>query len=357
MNDKILPFDKENLSEPSLDRITAMALRKAGITEKESNEMNNIYAEPLIKAKRTTDSKKDEDVYDNRVRGRRGGLVAACVAFLLVGTAGAFVLFGKDLETEPPRKTPASQFHIIGQDSSDDEDSLTETIETTSVTTETPDSADDPADTADNLDSSDISSSEEDAVETTVTEEYPEQITPEPADGDKEHIVTVPNVVGLTQPKAISVLKECGLDYEVHEIRHKGDKGKVIEQSIAPDESVDRGTVVIIYVSTGEPELVEMTLKIPVPADVKGSFIFDVYLDGTVVYTKTVSFTGSVAGDTVSIEIIGYGKETLAVYVKNVDTDIDNYIKYATYNVDYDTKSIELDGELNERDFIAAQDI
>ena len=179
--------------------------------------------------------------------------------------------------------------------------------------------------------------------------EYPEgkEVKIFVSQGPFETQVKVPNVVGMTQSKAIAKLKESKLDYEVQEQKHDGDKGKVVDQSEAEGTYVDRGTKVIIYVSTGETDPIDLTLRIPMPSDgLHGAYTIDVFRDGSVAYTKTISNGETVMGGTVSIEISGKKTETLIIYIRNNESN--GYIRYATYNIDYDKETIELSGSLAE---------
>ncbi|MBQ1537960.1 MAG: PASTA domain-containing protein [Ruminococcus sp.] len=403
MNDKILPFDKEQLSDASLDRIMAMSYQKAGIPKKERTEMEYNYSEPIITMKRSEENKTDKNIYVSKVKSRKGGVAAACIALLLVGTASGLLFFGKNLETEPPHTDPAAQFaslvDSLGEPtvSADDDKALIELpdvvgmeeskacqtlleagflpikremyddkVEAGHVIKTDPEAALDkryemntevtyyvslgPLDgsSAGTTESDSVTSDKPDTIETSVSVDttVPEQITP---DVEK---VTLPDVVGLSQEKAIAALEECGLDYKVVEIKYYADKGKVIEQSIASGTVVDKDTVITIYISTGDPEIVEMTMQIPIPEGAKGSYTFDVYREGTVIYTKTVTDMSLYAGKTVDFDIYGTAKEVLHIYVKNNDLGWDNYFRYAVYNIDYDNKTVQLDGELNEKDFL-----
>ncbi len=184
--------------------------------------------------------------------------------------------------------------------------------------------------------------------------EYPEgkEVQYYVSQGPVETQIKVPDVTGLTQSKAIAALKESKLDYEVEEVKEDGNKGKVVEQSIDADTYVDKGTVVTIYVSTGEADPIELTLTIPMPDGIRGSYTIDVYREGSVAYTKTISNGEAVAGSTVSFDISGKKTETLTVYIKSNDLGEENLIRYATYDIDYDNEKITLDGELNESDLL-----
>lgn len=179
--------------------------------------------------------------------------------------------------------------------------------------------------------------------------EYPEgkEVQIFISQGPLETQVKVPDVVGLTQSKAIATLKESKLNYEIQEQEHDGDKGKVVEQSVTKGTYVDKGTTVIIYVSTGETQPIDLTLRIPMPSDgIHGAYTIDVYRDGNVAYTKTISNAETVQGGTVGIDISGKKTETLIVYIRNLESN--GYIRYATYKIDYDKETIELDGSLAE---------
>lgn len=170
--------------------------------------------------------------------------------------------------------------------------------------------------------------------------------------GPFETEVKVPNVVGLTEAKAIATLKENKLGYEREEIKKDGDKGKVVEQSINEGEYVEKGTTVTIFVSTGEADPVTLRMSIPIPVGVRGSYTLDVYRDGSVAYTKTIQSAETVAGGSVSIDITGKKTEKLVIYIKSNDLGQENYIRYAAYDINYDTEEVKLDGETNTTDLL-----
>ena len=133
--------------------------------------------------------------------------------------------------------------------------------------------------------------------------------------GEMETQVKVPNVVGLTEEKALAKLTENKLTGKVQEVQHEGDKGKVVSQSINDGEYVDKKTEVIIYVSTGETDPIDMQLRLPLPSGVHGSYTIEVYRDGNVAYTQSVARAETVAGGTVNINISGKKTETLTINI------------------------------------------
>lgn len=170
--------------------------------------------------------------------------------------------------------------------------------------------------------------------------------------GPVETQVKVPNVVGLTQAKAIATLKENKLSYEIEEIKKDGDKGKVIEQSINAGDYVDKQTSVTIFVSTGVADPTKLSLRVPLPNGIRGSYTLDVFRNGSVAYTLTIQNAETVAGSSVEIPIEGKKTERLVVYIKSNDITERNYIQYAKFDVNYDTEEVKLDGALNESDLL-----
>lgn len=163
--------------------------------------------------------------------------------------------------------------------------------------------------------------------------------------------VKVPNVVGLTQEKAMTILKENKLTASVQEMPHDGDKGKVIDQSIDPDKKVEKGTEVTIYVSTGETPDIELTIQLPMPDGLHGSYSIEVYRNGNVAYTQSIANGETVAGSNVNINIEGKKTETLTVSIRNDETG--KSVNYAVFNVDYDKKNAQLNGSLNKDGLLA----
>ncbi|HCJ40738.1 MAG TPA: Stk1 family PASTA domain-containing Ser/Thr kinase [Ruminococcus sp.] len=161
----------------------------------------------------------------------------------------------------------------------------------------------------------------------------------------------VPNVVGLTKEKAITILKENKLVADVQDLPHNGDKGKVIDQSIEPDKLVDQGTEVTIYVSTGETDPITITLSIEMPEGLHGAYSIEIYKNGNVVGTQSVSNAETVAGSRLNIEVKGKKKETLTVSIRNEETG--KSVNYGVFNVNYDEGTVETVGSLNKDGLLA----
>lgn len=178
-------------------------------------------------------------------------------------------------------------------------------------------------------------------------EQYPEkkEVRVFVSQGPVETEIKVPDLKGLTKEKAIATLKENKLGCEYQDMKWDGDKGKVVEQSVDPGKYVERGTVITVYISTGETDPIDMTIKMDMPQGMRGSYTFDVYREGNLAYTKNVPNGEAIAGGTLSFDVSGKKTETLTVYVRNNDERYkEYYIRYATFNIDYDKQTAELDG-------------
>ncbi|MCR5541945.1 MAG: Stk1 family PASTA domain-containing Ser/Thr kinase [Ruminococcus sp.] len=167
------------------------------------------------------------------------------------------------------------------------------------------------------------------------------------SNGPLDTQVKVPNVVGLTKEKAITILKENKLKAVVQDLPHDGDKGKVIDQSVDAEKRVERDTEVTIYVSTGETDPVDLTISIPMPDGLHGSYSLQGFVNGNVKYTQSISNGESVSGGAITMDISGKKTETITVSIRNDETG--KSVNYAVFNVNYDKKTAELNGSLNKQ--------
>ena len=157
--------------------------------------------------------------------------------------------------------------------------------------------------------------------------------------------VKVPNVIGLKKEKAIALLKDKKLKANVEEVEHEGDKGIVLDQSEEKGRKIERDSVVTIYVSTGKVSPTELTITLPIPAGAHGSYSFEVYRNGNVAYSQTVS-KAETTGGSIDIRVKGKKTETLSIMVKNNATG--KSVQYAVYDVDYEERTTDLKGSVNE---------
>ncbi|SFB76018.1 PASTA domain-containing protein [Ruminococcus albus] len=163
--------------------------------------------------------------------------------------------------------------------------------------------------------------------------------------GPLDNKVKVPNVVGLTKEKAITILKENKLKANVEDMPYEGDKGKVIDMSLEPDRRVERDTEVTIYVSTGVTDPVDLTISMPMPKGLTGKYTVNGIVNGITRYIIPIPDASAVAGGAITMDISGKKTERLKVTLKNEATG--ESIDYGEFVVNYDKKTAELVGELN----------
>ncbi len=177
------------------------------------------------------------------------------------------------------------------------------------------------------------------------------QITVFISQGQMESQVRVPNVVGMTQDKAIKAITENKLTANVVEVKQEGNKGKVVDQNRAEGDFVNKGTEITIYVSTGEVDPTEARIPVPMPEGVRGSYTILIYRDGTVVDTQKVDEALTVAGSYVNVTVSGKKKETITISIRN-DASNKTVNNYATYEVNYETGEVKLDGSAKTQELI-----
>ena len=169
--------------------------------------------------------------------------------------------------------------------------------------------------------------------------------------GQMETQVKVPNVVGMTQEKAIKAITENKLKANVVEVKQEGNKGKVVEQNTPEGDFVNKGTEITIYVSTGEVDPTEVRVPIPMPEGVRGSYTIEVYRDGSIIETQKVDEARTVAGSYVNVTVKGKKKETITISIRN-DSSNKKVYDYATFEINYDTGEVKISGNAKTQELI-----
>ena len=115
---------------------------------------------------------------------------------------------------------------------------------------------------------------------------------------------------------------------------------------------MEKGTVITFYISSGS-KYAEMSLKIPLPDSLKGTYIIDIFRNGNIAYTKTVTDAEALSSDAAWVDITGSEPERLEVYIRRADTDEENNIRYAAFDVDYFANKADLIGECSTEELLA----
>lgn len=162
----------------------------------------------------------------------------------------------------------------------------------------------------------------------------------------------MPDLVG-TDIELASVKYDRTLRFDIiGEYNSDYDAGVIFEQSVAVGETVSEGTRVTVKVSKGPKELSrnDLTLSVPFPEGLSGSYIIEAYCSGDVSYVQTVQDASLIAGKDLEFDISGTGRETVTI---RVTAETGKYVDFATFNVDYDNMTAELVGDFKKDELLA----
>ncbi|SEL29736.1 PASTA domain-containing protein [Ruminococcus albus] len=347
--------ENAEVTDAQKKRVLSSVMRKAGF------EMNEIINE---KRKNITASKTDDtEVRRGKIQVKRGGIIAACVAVLTVGviTAGMLHMNNINADIPKPASQPTSDVYATGDEDTDTTD-----------------------DNAENI-MPDVTEYEQKVAESTIRaagfipvirEKYDDVIPAgmvigtEPAPGTElaldsgvtlfiskgklgePETVTVPNVVGMKEDEAMLLLKEAGLSVKNKDVLNSAEKGTVVEQSVEPDTTLNKYDEITISVSAGITEPVKLTIRTPLPGDLRGSYRIDLCdEDGTVKYTKSINADTLGEVKTFDFDLEGIGAEKFTIIITSDETD--KSVIYGEYAVDFTNKTADMDQNLNTADLLA----
>lgn len=148
----------------------------------------------------------------------------------------------------------------------------------------------------------------------------------------------MPLLLGLTKEQAIVELQNARFtNFTFQDVDVEDSVGKVVSQSFDQGTLVPRNEPIVIGISTGIAAQGTVNLTVPIPKDVLGSFIFNIYNDtGAKIGSQSLENAGMFAGSHVTVAVNGAGTQTIMIEVLNTKTNA--RIKYATYTVDFTAK-------------------
>lgn len=133
--------------------------------------------------------------------------------------------------------------------------------------------------------------------------------------GTDNTVATVPNVVGMSLDKAITLCEESGLTVDAIPVPSLEAENTVISQDLEVNTQVNFGTVIVLNYSNAEAPTGEVSYQLDLPAYANGRFTLDfVNQDGTVVATSTL-IAGFSAGSAIPVE--SYGAQQIRVILTN----------------------------------------
>ncbi len=136
--------------------------------------------------------------------------------------------------------------------------------------------------------------------------------------GAAEKMKIVPKLEGMPLQEALNRCDEYNLVPKIEYEDSIEEKGKVLKQSVKPDEKVMPGTEITLTVSSGELPEKEYDWSFTLPQNISGDFQFKLYIDGELSNTKTVN-VGLAASKTQVYKIKGQNgtQKTYTIIVRN----------------------------------------
>lgn len=150
--------------------------------------------------------------------------------------------------------------------------------------------------------------------------------------GPSKESAVIPNIVGYQYSAAKEELEAAGFVVTA-EYDDESDKDENTVLSVSPNEGekAKKGSVVTVTVSSGKGAQKDVYYDIPLPGGVSDDLTMKIYVDGTLIETRTVNPSTSPYSN---MTFTGKGRANLAITL--------NDQQYITAEIDYTTQSINV---------------
>ncbi|WP_417115076.1 Stk1 family PASTA domain-containing Ser/Thr kinase [Hominenteromicrobium sp.] len=150
--------------------------------------------------------------------------------------------------------------------------------------------------------------------------------------GPSKESAVIPNIVGYQYSAAKEELEAAGFVVTA-EYDDESDKDENTVLSVSPDEGekAKKGSVVTVTVSSGKGAQKTVYYDIPLPGGVSDDLTMKIYVDGTLIETRTVNPSASPYSN---MTFTGKGRSNLVITL--------NDQQYITAEIDYTTQSINV---------------
>ena len=150
--------------------------------------------------------------------------------------------------------------------------------------------------------------------------------------GPSTESAVIPNIVGYQYSTAKEELENAGFVVTV-EYDDESDKDENTVLSVSPNEGekAKKGSVVTVTVSSGKGAQKDVYYDIPLPGGVSDDLTMKIYVDGTLIETRTVNPSTSPYSN---MTFTGKGRSNLVITL--------NDQQYITAEIDYTTQSINV---------------
>lgn len=166
------------------------------------------------------------------------------------------------------------------------------------------------------------------------------------------NLVSVPDVIGMTEDEAVQLLKDIGLNVKIEHFQSRNEKGTVVDQAVVPGDSLNKDEYQTIYVSDGLTGPVQMTLSLPLPKGLRGTYRIDACTNNnTVISTTTIDADTLGENNSFALDLEGVSLEKITVKITSNETGKSTI--YAETWVNFIYKTADLTQGVNTDDLLA----
>ncbi|MDO5559154.1 MAG: Stk1 family PASTA domain-containing Ser/Thr kinase [Oscillospiraceae bacterium] len=145
-----------------------------------------------------------------------------------------------------------------------------------------------------------------------------QQVTIFVSKGAQNEAKLVPNVLGKTRQEAEKMIKDAGFEVIVEEKDSDRPKDEVLSQNLQANTLVNPSEKMVIYVSSGKLPEFTVPINITFPANAKGTFKFNAYIENELKAEKSGIDVANSAF--LKIELTGSETKTVRIEIENTQT-------------------------------------
>ncbi|HKM32033.1 MAG TPA: Stk1 family PASTA domain-containing Ser/Thr kinase, partial [Oscillospiraceae bacterium] len=152
--------------------------------------------------------------------------------------------------------------------------------------------------------------------------------------GPPDTSLIIPEVIGMKEKAAYDLLTDMGLYINVEKADSDKPAGEVIDQSVPEGSKLNLNDEITITVSTGKEATNSASIKMSIPTDSEGKYVFVSYVNAVQVEVSPIINVG-LTGSSYTLNVEGTGKASVVVNAISQDTPGATERLYAKYEVDF----------------------
>ncbi len=150
--------------------------------------------------------------------------------------------------------------------------------------------------------------------------------------------ITVPNVVGKKEEDGKKQLDDLKLKTSIKYVDNDKEKGTIISQSIAGNQTVQEGTQIVLNVSSGKKPTNKQDFSVELPQNISGRFKFIVYVDGIAKYDEILNVATT---SKFQFSLSDFGSKEVTVTISNVN-NLNEEKNFVRYLVNFNQNNIDM---------------